>query len=131
MAIVPDHSTSSSAADDEAADFGANDWLLQEMYEQYTADPESVDPSWAEFFKAHGAPDAASSISGGNGENKQDATSLKAAPTERRAAQPPTSKPTQGTQGGRPVALPKADANARRAAPAAPAPKTTCGAPPG
>ena len=26
------------------------------MYEQYSADPDSVDASWAEFFKSHGAP---------------------------------------------------------------------------
>ncbi|HKN42335.1 MAG TPA: hypothetical protein VJW23_00315, partial [Propionibacteriaceae bacterium] len=38
------------------ADFGANDWLLEEMYEQYAADPNSVDETWAEYFKTHGAP---------------------------------------------------------------------------
>ena len=47
MAIVPDESPSSAAE----ADFGANDWLLEEMYEQYTADPSSVDETWAEYFK--------------------------------------------------------------------------------
>src|SRR5829696_7480642 len=124
VAIVPDHSTSSGAADDDAAaDFGANDWLLQEMYEQYAADPESVDPSWAQFFKAHGAPDAASSISGGNGESKQQATSLKPAPTARRAAQGPTSESTQTAQGSRPVAPSKTDTTA----PATPAPSPKTG----
>ena len=52
MAIVPDQSSTSAPTE---ADFGANDWLLEEMYEQYTADPESVDETWAEYFKAHGA----------------------------------------------------------------------------
>ncbi len=62
MAIAPDHSPSSSPADDDnSADFGANDWLLQEMYEQYSADPDSVDPSWAEFFESHGPPAVAES----------------------------------------------------------------------
>ena len=124
VAIVPDHSTSSSAADDDAAaDFGANDWLLQEMYEQYTADPESVDPSWAQFFKAHGAPDAASSIPAGNGESKQQATSLKAAPTAGRAAQGPTSESTQSAKGSPPVAPSRTDATA----PATPAPSPKTG----
>ena len=59
MAIVPDQSSTSAPTE---ADFGANDWLLEEMYEQYTADPNSVDETWAEYFKTHGAP-----ASGGNG----------------------------------------------------------------
>ena len=53
MAIVPDQSPTSAPAE---ADFGANDWLLEEMYEQYAVDPSSVDQTWAEYFKAHGAP---------------------------------------------------------------------------
>ena len=54
MAIVPDQSPTSAPAE---ADFGANDWLLEEMYEQYAADPSSVDQTWAEYFRKHGAPD--------------------------------------------------------------------------
>ncbi len=34
-----------------AQDFGANDWLVDEMYEHYLADPSSVDPAWGEYFK--------------------------------------------------------------------------------
>jgi 2-oxoglutarate decarboxylase len=52
VAIVPDESATSAPE----ADFGANDWLLEEMYEQYAADPSSVDETWAEYFKSHGAP---------------------------------------------------------------------------
>ena len=52
MAIVPDQSPTSTPE----TDFGANDWLLEEMYEQYTADPDSVDATWVEYFKSHGAP---------------------------------------------------------------------------
>ena len=32
--------------------FGANDWLIEELREQYRADPTSVDPTWAAFFAA-------------------------------------------------------------------------------
>jgi len=41
-----------------AQDFGANDWLVDEMYEQYLANPSSVDPTWVEYFKTNkpGAP---------------------------------------------------------------------------
>ena len=35
-----------------ADDFGANEWLVEEMYEQYQADPRSVDPAWVAFFRA-------------------------------------------------------------------------------
>ena len=31
-------------------DFGANSWLVEEMYEQYRLDPASVGESWQEFF---------------------------------------------------------------------------------
>ncbi|MEI7660371.1 MAG: hypothetical protein WCI82_06320, partial [Actinomycetes bacterium] len=34
-----------------AQDFGANDWLVDEMYEHYLQDPTSVDPAWIEYFK--------------------------------------------------------------------------------
>jgi 2-oxoglutarate dehydrogenase E1 component len=30
--------------------FGPNDWLVDEMYEQYLADPSSVSESWQDFF---------------------------------------------------------------------------------
>jgi 2-oxoglutarate decarboxylase len=36
-----------------AQDFGANDWLVDEMYEKYVADPTSVDPEWVEYFKVN------------------------------------------------------------------------------
>src|SRR5437763_9916347 len=35
-------------ADEE---FGPNDWLVDEMYRQYKADPSSVSESWREFFE--------------------------------------------------------------------------------
>ena len=44
MAITPDQLT--HAMDD----FGANDWLIEELFDQYTADPASVDPAWAAYL---------------------------------------------------------------------------------
>ncbi|GAA3665947.1 multifunctional oxoglutarate decarboxylase/oxoglutarate dehydrogenase thiamine pyrophosphate-binding subunit/dihydrolipoyllysine-residue succinyltransferase subunit [Nocardioides ginsengisoli] len=38
------------------ADFGANEWLVEEMKERFEADPGSVDPAWAAFFRGNGAP---------------------------------------------------------------------------
>jgi 2-oxoglutarate dehydrogenase E1 component len=31
-------------------DFGANEWLVEDMYERYLADPDSVDAAWHDFF---------------------------------------------------------------------------------
>jgi 2-oxoglutarate dehydrogenase E1 component len=31
-------------------DFGANEWLVEDMYERYQADPSSVDEAWHDFF---------------------------------------------------------------------------------
>ncbi|WP_040524329.1 multifunctional oxoglutarate decarboxylase/oxoglutarate dehydrogenase thiamine pyrophosphate-binding subunit/dihydrolipoyllysine-residue succinyltransferase subunit [Gordonia effusa] len=33
------------------SDFGQNTWLVDEMYQQYVKDPNSVDPSWHEILK--------------------------------------------------------------------------------
>ena len=32
------------------ADFGANEWLVEELYQRYLADPSSVDRAWWSFF---------------------------------------------------------------------------------
>ena len=39
-----------SSGDGLAGAYGANAWLVEEMYESYLADPESVSESWREFF---------------------------------------------------------------------------------
>jgi 2-oxoglutarate dehydrogenase E1 component len=36
-----------------SAEFGANEWLVDELYEQYQQDPSSVDPAWWEFFEGY------------------------------------------------------------------------------
>ncbi len=35
---------------DAAKEFGANEWLVDEMYERFLADPQSVDKAWWDFF---------------------------------------------------------------------------------
>jgi 2-oxoglutarate decarboxylase len=80
VAIVPDQSSTSAPTE---ADFGANDWLLEEMYEQYAADPNSVDETWAEYFKAHGAP-ASGDGHGAATEERQSQPSRAAAPEAER-----------------------------------------------
>jgi 2-oxoglutarate dehydrogenase E1 component len=58
--------TPQDVTNDQDSDFGANDWLIDEMREQFLADPASVDQAWAEYFTTHGTgadgrPDPAAS----------------------------------------------------------------------
>ena len=94
VAIVPDQSPTSAPAE---ADFGANDWLLEEMYEQYAVDPSSVDQTWAEYFKAHGAP----TTDAGNGAaSEAPQPQPQQAPEPRAAsAETPDSAETPGSAG--------------------------------
>ena len=39
-----------------SADLGANEWLVEEMRDQYDADPSSVGPEWKTYFEGNGAP---------------------------------------------------------------------------
>ncbi len=43
------------------AGFGTNEWLVEEMYQQYLTDPQSVDQAWHDFFDDYrpGSPVAA------------------------------------------------------------------------
>jgi len=90
-----------------AQDFGANDWLVDEMYEQYLQDPSSVDPAWVEYFKTNkpGSPAATNS----------------SAPTSSAPkGVPPIPKAQQQAAAPAPVAPPVAQPAAVAAAPVAP-----------
>ncbi len=39
-----------SGSAQQPADFGANEWLVEELYQRYLADPGSVDRAWWSFF---------------------------------------------------------------------------------
>ncbi len=52
---------SQSQQDNARSDFGPNEWLVDEMYERYLEDPDSVDKAWRDLFKdgpptANGGP---------------------------------------------------------------------------
>ncbi|HUP69056.1 MAG TPA: multifunctional oxoglutarate decarboxylase/oxoglutarate dehydrogenase thiamine pyrophosphate-binding subunit/dihydrolipoyllysine-residue succinyltransferase subunit [Acidimicrobiales bacterium] len=78
-----------------AGSFGTNDWLVEEMYEQYRHDPSSVSESWQEFFTDYRSDGKDRSANG---------------------AAPATAAPSPGAQ----VAAPSAAAPAPAKAPAAP-----------
>ena len=47
----PSGSPSDHSSVRPSTDLGANEWLVEEMYDQYQRDPQSVDPIWVEYFK--------------------------------------------------------------------------------
>ena len=101
MAIAPGTSStrSSSAAEPGAeSDFGANDWLLEEMYERFTADPSSVDASWAEYFAAHGAPGSALAPTPAASSTPAPPVTAAAKPAEK-PAEKPAAKPAEARNG--------------------------------
>ncbi len=126
----------SEADDNPLAAFGANEWLVDEMYEQYQRDPNSVDKVWWDFFK-HNAPGG---NTGGNGKvaSTSAPVTTEAKPATKEAPKAAAPKPetaakpaakTEATSPAKPVAKPNGDtsprADARPAAPstASPVPK--------
>ena len=92
------------------ADFGANEWLVEELYQRYLADPGSVDRAWWSFFA-----DYQPSLPNGTG--PQPVINLKPAPAPAKAPAPPAPAPVPP-----PAAAPPVQQAAAPAAPARPAP---------
>jgi len=42
--------SSQQTSENPLAGFGPNEWIVEEMYQRYLADPQSVDPAWHDFF---------------------------------------------------------------------------------
>jgi multifunctional 2-oxoglutarate metabolism enzyme len=100
-----------------SADFGANDWLVEEMYERYQADPTSVEPSWIEFFKTY-SPGAATSAPVAT-----TSASAAQASTAPKGGTPPVPKAAQKVSAPAPVAA--APVAAAPVAPVAAAPQVS------
>ena len=82
--------TAPSAAGDG---FGANDWLIDELREQYRADPASVEPAWSAFFAAEAPQPAASSAAPAS----EPAAAVSAPATGRQPTAEPTPEATEHT----------------------------------
>ena len=50
-------STSESEQSSKLAAFGPNEWLVDEIYQQFLADKNSVDPAWWDFFEGYAPTD--------------------------------------------------------------------------
>ncbi|MEU8236809.1 multifunctional oxoglutarate decarboxylase/oxoglutarate dehydrogenase thiamine pyrophosphate-binding subunit/dihydrolipoyllysine-residue succinyltransferase subunit [Actinoplanes missouriensis] len=115
-------STQQTSQDNPLADFGPNEWIVDEMYQRYLADPTSVDPAWHDFFADYKPAMASGSIA-----TPDEATAANATAT---AAKAGTDAPAAATVAPpkpvTPAAAPKAEpkpkpAPAEKAAPKPPA----------
>jgi 2-oxoglutarate dehydrogenase E1 component len=110
--VSPQSPNSSSVSTDHdaqgqgpAAGFGPNEWLVDEIYQQYLQDPNSVDRAWWDFFADY----------------KPDGSAAPAAPAGEGGASGAAKRVTAGVPGSTPSAGGSASAPAAQA-PTAPAP---------
>jgi 2-oxoglutarate decarboxylase len=120
-----------------ASQFGPNEWLVEEMYEQFLADPSSVDPAWHDFFadykptqRAAGNGGVAASSSGTTSGTTTGTTSGTSTTTTTRASENGQAKPAP--QQAAPAKAAPAKAAAPKAQPSAgkPAPQQAAKAAP-
>jgi 2-oxoglutarate decarboxylase len=114
--------SSRSSADQSTPDFGPNEWLVDELYQKYLEDPNSVDRAWWNFFADY-QPDRPAKTTDGA------AASPPTAPPAPQASAPPVPKQKPAA----PAAKPAADKAPQKAAEkpekkAAPAPSVPSGA---
>nr|WP_167307717.1 multifunctional oxoglutarate decarboxylase/oxoglutarate dehydrogenase thiamine pyrophosphate-binding subunit/dihydrolipoyllysine-residue succinyltransferase subunit [Streptomyces tendae] len=121
--ISTDTDQAGIAGKNPAAAFGANEWLVDEIYQQYLQDPNSVDRAWWDFFAdykpgAAATPTASGAVTTDSGSTPPAAPAAQApAPAQPKAAAPAPApaKPA--------AAAPAAPAAKPAAAPAKPAAK--------
>jgi len=110
------------------AGFGPNEWLVEEMYQQYLSSPDSVDEAWHEFFADYSPP-------GGAGAAKSDAAKSTGAANSNGAATPSDAAAVTAPASAGPPAPAKAPQQPKpapvsrdRAQSSAPAPQSPDGA---
>lgn len=124
--------TQNAQSDSTRADFGANEWLVDELYEQYQKDRNAVDPAWWDFFEGYKPETPSASANGGPGSAPPSSSDTPApapqaaAPAASSAA--PAAKAAAATAAPAPAAqaVPAADPPAERPeVPAGPSPVAT------
>ncbi|KFG73740.1 multifunctional oxoglutarate decarboxylase/oxoglutarate dehydrogenase thiamine pyrophosphate-binding subunit/dihydrolipoyllysine-residue succinyltransferase subunit [Streptomyces mutabilis] len=114
--ISTDTDQAGNAGKNPAAAFGANEWLVDEIYQQYLQDPNSVDRAWWDFFADYKPGAAAAQPASGAA-----ATKSGSAPQAAPAPQAQAAAPAQPKAAPQPAAPAKPAAQPAAAAPAAPA----------
>ena len=99
-----------AGSDSAGPGFGANSWLVEEMYEQYRADPDSVGESWREFFEDYRSMTAAAHPTAGRVADTRAAAGTGALPWHR-----PPSRLRRRSPRPRPLPSPASRASRSRA----------------
>ncbi|MCS7481610.1 multifunctional oxoglutarate decarboxylase/oxoglutarate dehydrogenase thiamine pyrophosphate-binding subunit/dihydrolipoyllysine-residue succinyltransferase subunit [Umezawaea endophytica] len=110
-----------------ASQFGPNEWLVEEMYEQFLADPSSVDPAWHDFFADY-KPTQRAAGSGGVAASSSGTTTTTTTTRAVENGQAQVVKPAPAPKQAAPAA--KAPAAAPKAAAGKPAPQQAAKAAP-
>lgn len=107
-----------------AAAFGPNEWLVDEIYQQYLQDPNSVDRAWWDFFADYKPGGATAPGQPAEGSAPAPAAPAQSSPAAPAAAEPKPSAAAPATP-AKPAASAPAPAKAApaKAAPAKPAAK--------
>ena len=109
---------SPKTSSDVLAEFGPNEWIVEDMYQRYLTDPKSVDPAWHDFFADYKPAGA-------------DGRTAKPVTTQPAATQPAATKPAAASATGTATPTGTASrADGAAPAPAAPAPAAPAAAAP-
>ncbi|MGI8901087.1 MAG: 2-oxo acid dehydrogenase subunit E2, partial [Nocardioides sp.] len=128
-------STGTTPAENPLAAFGDNEWLVEEMFEQYQKDPASVDKAWWDYFEhrnpvADVAEETAQGKTPGKAEQRTEQhhengvrPSSPVIPKKTSPATDVQPRPDEPERRAEPAASAESQSAARPAAPAAPVPK--------
>ncbi len=98
--------------------FGPNEWLVQEYYDSWLEDPNSVDPEWAEFFTERTGDSASTD---GSNHGKTENSNARSSVTTNDATSLGTTSSPASVANTKPAANTEPATNAKQAAPAPPA----------
>ncbi|WP_026550999.1 multifunctional oxoglutarate decarboxylase/oxoglutarate dehydrogenase thiamine pyrophosphate-binding subunit/dihydrolipoyllysine-residue succinyltransferase subunit [Arthrobacter sp. Br18] len=109
-------------------EFGGNEWLVDELYEQFQKDRHSVDKKWWSLFDSFGSESRHSDVDGTVGPRNGEASPAEAQPVEAPAV--PEKKPAESRPATRELPVVRAEADAPKASGESPASAQESGAPP-
>ncbi|WP_216592882.1 multifunctional oxoglutarate decarboxylase/oxoglutarate dehydrogenase thiamine pyrophosphate-binding subunit/dihydrolipoyllysine-residue succinyltransferase subunit [Verrucosispora sioxanthis] len=122
-------STQQTSQENPLAGFGPNEWIVEEMYQRYLADPRSVDPAWHDFFADY----RPGQNTAGTGDGRPATTAAKdatpartetATKSEPAAKAEPTGKAEPAAKGDRRASPPPPTAEPTKSQPTRTAPTT-------
>ncbi|MET0840056.1 MAG: 2-oxo acid dehydrogenase subunit E2, partial [Marmoricola sp.] len=106
-----------STEDSSRSGFGANEWLVDEMYERYQKDPDSVDKVWWDFFgKDQRATAGSASSSGSSNGSSTTSASTTSNGSVKESTGAPKSRPTGGEKSSKVESKPESQKSEQKSA---------------